>query len=363
MNVYNKITQKISRLRWILYQNRCKKLLYDKLNNGSKKKRVYFFCTPTHSNLGDQAQLLCWLRLFKEWFPDYEIIKIPNRFKEFNTLRTIYKNLKPGDKLFVHSGYLFFDPHPELPFILDIVRDFYDQQVVILPQTVNIMDDWFKHITSQIMNANPNVMLICRDEVSLKKAKNLYPKLQFALMPDVVTSLIGDKDFIPETLWNKKRDGILFCMRNDLEKFYNDNDINRLKKRFKGIKIKTTDTTINVQPWIWEKQRKKLIINILAEFAQYKLIITDRYHGTIFSQIVNTPVIVINSADHKLSSGVKWFPKDIFIDNLFYAKDLDDAYYIALKVLSRDGKVITNPPYFKDTYFSKPICNNMIYSD
>ncbi|WP_082026255.1 polysaccharide pyruvyl transferase family protein [Prevotella pectinovora] len=44
---------------------------------------------------------------------------------------------------------------------------------------------------------------------------------------------------------------------------------------------------------------------ILQQFAKYQVVITDRYHGTIFSQIVNTPVIVISSTDHKLRSGVK----------------------------------------------------------
>ena len=363
MNIYYKIEQKVYHLRWLLYQRNCKKSLFKKISDTPEKKRLYFFCTPTHSNLGDQAQLLCWLRLFGEWYSGYEIIKIPTNFRDFQTLRSIYKKLQPEDKLFIHSGYLFFDPHPELPFILDIVRDFYNQQVVILPQTVNIMDGWFQHITAQIMNSNPNVTLICRDEVSLQKAKTLYPKIKLALMPDVVTSLIGDTRFIPESLWNKKREGILFCLRNDLEKFYSDKEIDKFKKRFIGVKVDTTDTTIYAQPWVWEKKRSTLILEMLANFAKYQLIITDRYHGTIFSQVVNTPVIVINSADHKLSSGVKWFPKEIFGDNVFYAKDLDEAHKTALSILKRDGQLVKNPPYFKDRYYSHPISSTSLATE
>lgn len=358
MTIYDKIKQKFNRLQWLFYQNISAKRLFKKLSERPKSKRIYFFCTPTHSNLGDQAQLLCWLRLFEKWYSDYEIIKVPTSFKNFETLRTIHKNLQPDDKLFIHSGYLFFDPHPELPFILDIVRDFYDRQIIILPQTVNIMDEWFQHITSQILNSNHNLTLICRDEVSLHKAENLFPKVSLALMPDVVTSLMGDKDFISEKFWNRKREGILFCLRNDLEKFYNNKEIDNLKNRFRGIKVDTTDTTINAKPWVWEKKRESLIISILDKFAKYQLIITDRYHGTIFSQIVNTPVIVINSADHKLSSGVKWFPKEIFKDNIFYANDLNEAYVLALNILKRDGKIFENPPYLKNKYYSNPIHTN-----
>lgn len=355
MNVYRKLKLKCDHLLWLLYQRKCTKKLIEKLNEQPQKKRIYFFCTPTHSNLGDQAQLLCWLRLFREWYPDYEIIKISTKFKEFSTLRTIRKKLQPEDKLFIHSGYLFFDPHPELPFILDIIRDFYDSKIVILPQTVNIMDEWLQNVSYKIMSLNPNVMLICRDEKSLQNAKNLYPQTELSLMPDVVTSLIGDKDFISESFWNRKRKGILFCLRNDLEKFYSDAEIERLKRSFKGLKVDTTDTTINVQPWKWEKNREALIKGILDKFSKYQLILTDRYHGTIFSQIVNTPVIVINSTDHKLSSGVKWFPKDIFKDNIYYAKDLNEAYALALDILKRDGKIVENPPYFKNRYYSYPI--------
>lgn len=355
MNLFSKIIHKAYQLKWLLYRQKCIKCLNEKLNEKPEKKRIFFFCTPTHSNLGDQAQLLCWLRLFREWYKEYEIIKVPTKFREFGTLRTIHKNIRPEDKIFIHSGYLFFDPHTELPFILDIVRDFYDRQIIILPQTVNIMDSWFQHITSQILNSNPNVTLICRDGVSLQKTKKLFPEISSALMPDVVTSLIGDRDFMPKSLWHRKRDGILFCLRHDLEKHYSDEEIDRLKKRFDGIKIDTTDTTIDAKPWVWKKRREALIIKMLEKFAKYQLIITDRYHGTIFSQIVNTPVIVINSADHKLSSGVKWFPHDVFKDNMFYAKDLDEAYHLALNVLSRNGEIIENPPFFKNKYYNKPI--------
>ena len=94
---------------------------------------------------------------------------------------------------------------------------------------------------------------------------------------------------------------------------------------------------------------------ILQQFAKYQVVITDRYHGTIFSQIVNTPVIVISSTDHKLSSGVKWFPQEKFSDNISVAKDLNEAYEKAVDILKRNGAVKKNPAWFKENYFSSPI--------
>lgn len=81
----------------------------------------------------------------------------------------------------------------------------------------------------------------------------------------------------------------------------------------------------------------------------FKTVITDRHHGTIFSAMANTPVIVINSADHKLSSGVNRFPQEEFVENVQFAKDLDDAYAKAKEILEKVD-IRQNPPYFKDNY-------------
>lgn len=147
----------------------------------------------------------------------------------------------------------------------------------------------------------------------------------------------------------------MLCVRNDGEKLYSDEQINILRKRFDAIKTDICDTTIDASIWKWDKNRENLIRNILSKFAHYQVIITDRYHGTIFSQVVNTPVVVISSTDHKLSSGVKWFPQDKFEDNITFAKNLDEAYVKALDVLTRNGKIKLNSSWFKDKYYNKAL--------
>ena len=70
---------------------------------------------------------------------------------------------------------------------------------------------------------------------------------------------------------------------------------------------------------------------------------------------MNTPVIVISSTDHKLSSGVKWFPKNLFEGNITFALDLDDAYNKATEILARNGKLKRNPAWFTNTYYNKSL--------
>lgn len=352
MNIFKKVQNKILYIKTNLYVKKKKKELRTAILTGSNKPRIYFFCTPTHSNLGDQAQLFCWLRLLNEWHPNHEIICVPTRYRQFSTIRDIHENLQKEDIIYIHSGYLIFDPHPELPFILDIVRGFYDRRVIILPQTVNLVGEWYKHVVSQVFNAHPNLTLLCRDEISLCKAQELFPNIEIKLMPDVVTYLIGNVNFQYRDV---KRNGVMLCVRNDGEKLYSDEQITELRKRFININVDICDTTINAPIWKWDYNREVLIRRILKQFSHYQVVITDRYHGTIFSQIANTPVIVISSADHKLSSGVKWFPRNLFEENITFAENLNEAYLRATEILKRKGKIKINPSWFKDTYYNTSV--------
>jgi exopolysaccharide biosynthesis predicted pyruvyltransferase EpsI len=341
-----RIDRKINYILDNIYIKTEKKLLYYKVKQNRWKKCIYLFSNPIHPNLGDQAQTYCILNWFNEYFPDYKIICAPQKITTEKTLNLILEKLSEEDLIFIHSGYLIFDPHPELPFICDIVNFFKNKKIVILPQTVNLSsNDVISKITSAFNN-HSNITLLCRDDVSYANARALFPKCKLILWPDFVTSLIGIKTY------NNKRNGILFCLRNDGEKLYSDSELNILKGKFDNVNIITSDTTISRSAYAWKFIRKKLVKNVLNDFSKYNLIITDRYHGTIFSQITSTPVIVLSSSDHKLSSGVKWFPENIFGANVFFAENLLTAYEIALVILKRNGKIINNPAYFVSEYFS-----------
>lgn len=351
MNISQRLYFKYNYLRAEHFCQKQKDLLTKKIKLEHINNRIYYFCPPTHSNLGDQAQYLCWLKLFSEWYPEHEVIAVPQRYSTPSTIQLIKNMIGPKDMIYIHSGYLIFDPHPELHFLCNVIDAFHDRHVTILPQTVNLIDERMQKYVADCFNSHPDLTLMCRDEVSLSKAQHLFKKCKLQLMPDVVTSFIGNKEYYYEN----KRDGIMFCVRNDGEKFYSDEQICSLRSRFKDIKTDMCDTTIKALVWEWEKKREGLIRSVLERFSHYQLIITDRYHGTIFSQIENTPVIVLSSTDHKLSSGVNWFPKNLFGGNIHYAKDLDEAYIIATEILKRKDGVIINPLYFKEKFYSKPL--------
>ncbi len=104
------------------------------------------------------------------------------------------------------------------------------------------------------------------------------------------------------------------------KKLYENEDIDKMMSELKKItKVDRIDTTISTKYTELKKELKSIIENTIEQFSKYKVVITDRYHGTIFSLASNTPTIVINSTDHKLSSGVDWFKdKEEFKGYIFF---------------------------------------------
>ena len=114
----------------------------------------------------------------------------------------------------------------------------------------------------------------------------------------------------------------------DIEKILSDDIINKIKFYLNkhDIQYNISDTTVPYE--VKEKQREKEVFSRLIMARKVRLVITDRYHGLIFSVITHTPVIVFKSFDTKISSGVKWF------------KDLEWVYYLSDKDIDKIFKII-----------------------
>lgn len=307
---------------------------------------AYVFGAPLQRNMGDQAQTFCISNWIKKNYKNYKvrIIVIPHTTN--NIINLIHRNIKKDDKIFFHSGYHITDIYNVLDLYTKCIKTFKDHKIICFPQTINFEDENKLIKTAKTYSSHNDLTLMCRDEKSFKIAKKYFNTKHILLYPDIVTSLIGKYQF------NNKRDGVLFCIRNDVESFYSKEQIISLIKKF-SCRTKVTDTTITISPYYIVKHRLEIIEQILNYYSTFKVIITDRYHGTIFSLISNTPVIVISSTDHKLSSGVKWFPENIFGKYINFANNLDEAYNIAQNYLNVEIDYKLLPPYFENNYYSK----------
>lgn len=330
----------------------------------STRNKVYVLCHPTHPNLGDQAQLMCTDNWIKNNYPKYQIVhlgffkptlylingnrSIVTEFSYRITLSVLRLIIRKKDIFIGHSGYFMVDHHNGYKMFTDIMRYFPNNKMVIFPQTINFHTPVIIDFVVANFAKNKNTILMCRDDVSFRKAQKMFPVTPLLLYPDIVTSLIGTRRY------NNKREGVLFCMRDDIEAYYSSIDIDALMERFGNVRKEKIDTTIKgLTTKELDNNRAGIINDVIDNFSTYKVVITDRYHGTIFSAIASTPVIVISSTDHKLSSGVKWFPKEVFGDAVQYAQSLDEAYEKALPLLNAADRSYENPSYFKDRYWDK----------
>jgi len=315
------------------------------LNFRKEKKIVFLFGVPSHSNLGDQTQTMCIKKWFKVNYPNYVVREFQQDRCGRVTQKIIHRYIHHYDKIVCHSGYHLTDLYSMEDIYKNACKIFVEFPILIFPQTIFYKSELKLQDTANVLNKQGNVTLMVRDSKSYETAKHFFTGCRLLLYPDIVTSLIGSLTF------SEKREGILFCTRNDLEAYYSHEQIECLRKRFYNLHTEKTDTTLPLQSKYMIRNREKILQDIVSSYSRFKLVITDRYHGTILSLISGTPVIVLKTSDHKLSSGVDWFP-DSFHDYVSLADDLDEAYELAKEILNKklDYKLT---PYFKENYYDK----------
>ena len=234
-------------------------------------------------------------------------------------------------------------PLEKIPYI-ELAKRFKDYPIVIFPQTINYNDWTLIEDSSRIFNSHGRITLMCRDDVSYEKATIHFPKCNLLLKPDIVTTLIGTMRYQSE------RNGLLICMRHDNETCNSIDSINKFINRFAGYKTKLTDTTLPIDSKLIIANREKMLYDLFEEYSHYKVVVTDRYHGTIFSLIASTPVIVVGTRDHKLRSGVKWFPNE-YKDYIKFVNSLDEAYEEAMIYLQNSNLSYCLPSFFQREYY------------
>lgn len=317
--------------------------------NLPKGKKILYLDVPIHSNLGDLAQYVCTKHWISMNYPDRLCIEIDGLLLSdlhCGILEKMKAHINKEDIIVFQSGYCTQDlgGYHDLVHRL-IVEKFPNTPIVMLPQTVYYQDKDNAKRTARVYEKHNKIFFMARDFTSAEIAKNLFGNLKIYTYPDIVTTLIGTRKTS-----GYERNGVAFCIRNDSEKFYSDQDIQKLYSKLSQItKVSIYDTTLQgnfkeIQPYF-----KNLIYEMIDQLCNAKVVITDRYHGTIFSLIAGTPVIVIKTKDHKVKTGVEWFA-GIYDDYVHYADTLEDAFEKANQLLNKEMEHQLYP-YFKEHYY------------
>lgn len=322
------------------------------LVDGVKKGKpiIYYLGIPAHANLGDLAQGVCIRNWIRENFQSHYITEIETNAlvnTKFSVLPMLRKFIKDDDLIVFQSGYTTTDlgGHAD-EMHRAVIEAVPDQKMIMMPQTIFFKSDINRIRTSKSYNSAPNLLFLARDKISYEVALDMFPDIKTELFPDIVTTLIGARNF------NFDRDGVLFCCRDDEEKYYNDEAIQSLVNRFSvNYKTEMRDTTKKENHKIVVKNATKYIDEEIMHYAHFRLIVTDRYHGTILSLIAGTPVIVIRTTDHKVTTGAEWF-KGVYDNHIFLVDTLEDAYLKGIELLNTKLDYSLSP-YYKERFYDK----------
>lgn len=314
------------------------------------QKRIWYFCVPTHSNLGDQAQACCIEKYFRKFFSDHIVFKLSNNafdFYEEKILMILKEKIKETDLIFFQRGYTFTGIHPYENMHRKIVENFPYNKIVFLPQTVKFKNQKILENVQNFYGKYDNIYFFARDKISYDIYKSIFPEHRNVhCFPDIVTTEIGNYDFN-----NNERNGILLCVRNDVEKLYSFQEISLFKEKLQKIaKVSLSDTNSETKENSLKEYWKK-IEETIDDYAQYQVIITDRYHGTIFALIANTPVIILKTTDHKVVTGADWF-EGVYEDYVYVVNDLEEASQVAQQIVT-GFEYRKLPSYFKEKYYDR----------
>lgn len=331
----NYIKRVLNKLCYILYicciylKIRCKTLVYH--------KRLFLMSVPQHGNLGDQAIVIGEEYIFHTLYPKHEIILIPSVFFLSRISKVFSLGIKSNDIIFIHGGgnlgSLYLD---EEKIHRDIIKKYKDNKIIFMPSSIffhtDIIGSRELKKSQNIYNQAGDLIILTRDSISYNFAKKHFINARIMLTPDTVT-VLEEASFLMKEDEISIRSGVLFVMRSDKEKVLSDILLNRLKKwlKEKNIKIIMSDTIVDRN--IYNKNREIEVRKILDLFKQSKLVITDRFHGVIFSVLTHTPVVVFKSYDSKISSGIKWFKK---LPWVYYAEEdnIDTLKKVIIKYFS-----------------------------
>lgn len=265
------------------------------------KKRVFVFLAADYGNLGDVAITYAQEKMLMEKYPDYEIIDVPIS-KTLSLLRPIKRIATPDDIITITGGGNMGDMYGDIELLrLMVIRMFPKNKIVVFPQTIDYSGEntYLLRFAKRTYCSHLNLMILAREEVSYNRMRELFPKANVKLTPDVVMTL--------DERCDAKRKGVVFCLRNDKEKSAQSQKADELRKEAQGIALPIIDYDTHIDkehmPLDVRKQELDMIWSI---FSSAQLVVTDRLHGMIFAYITGTPAIVFPNSNFKVEKCYEW---------------------------------------------------------
>ena len=252
--------------------------------------------TPVHENIGDHLITYSEI-LFLNNSLRKKIVEIPiEAYKLFK--KNIADTVDSSVPIFIQGGGWMGSVWPEDELLIrDIIRTFRNNQIIVFPQS-----SYYERVNGFVKDGQKvyrgnKLSVFLRDNRSYNSMKELFPELNVFLEPDMALYLKG-RIHINRLCDNNV---IAVCFRDDREETQSE-----LKEKIisylenNNINYKSISTIASKS--IKEHDRDAAVNQLLTDFSQFNLIITDRLHGMIAAYIAGVPCIAIDNKTHKVVS-------------------------------------------------------------
>ena len=306
------------------------------------KQLFYCICTPFFGNVGDHAIELEQQRLLRKCDINSNLIDLDSY--EYSVMaRYLGRLIRKQDIIILDGGGNLGDTWPETTSImLKIIEQFKMNRIIIFPES------WYfsnNHETNELlsrtkktMSEAPNIIIYARDSWSFNELRRTFPNKEIKYAFDCVLY----HDFIKKERTSENRT-IGFCVRDDRET-KSQKWVERLSNIAKnnGLQIKYIQNDCHTH--IKKSERNRYVDTVINDFLECDLIVTDRFHGFIFSLITNKPCIIYDNITGKI------------LHFYFDIKDDVDGCYTDIDEMSEDEicSILGNSQLFiKQSFFEK----------
>ena len=332
-----RIHRSLKRAR-ISAQRKLKYYLYIRRPHGRK---CCIFGTPLHGNIGDSAIVLAEHAFLKRHLKSWPIKEIA-AYEYIEYKDTIRHALGRHDVICLHGGGNMGDTwYPEETMRREIVAEFGDRPMLVFPQTIHYSDTALGKERAgesvQYYNKQGNPTLVARERTSYQIMKELYPQAEIMLIPDIVLSATMETFSVER----QSREGIMLCMRNDAEKALTEEDFDRIQRMVQPLCMPVRKTDMYTDCQVTKENRAECVKAKMTEFAQARLVITDRLHGMVFAAITGTPCVVFSNHNHKVRGTYEWIR---YLPYIRYVENVEEMEACMPELLAMEDCQYDNTP-------------------
>ncbi|GEM_PF-605034 len=309
-------------------------------------KRVFLLGSPTHGNRGDQMIVFAMEKWCGEYLKEYIYTEYDSRFLTDMTFLSLLKAaVRKRDVILIRGGGSVGDWYIGYEyFVRFVIKRFPRNKIVTFPQSVNFSDTpkgrEEKRLTALSYDSHPDFTLYTRDITSFAIAGEMFSRAKVRLCPDIAMFL-----FYRYPVDAQPRNGVLFCLRTDKKEIYYTEKQRKHLVDEVGKKYDLLFGDTEAGHIIYPETRESEIRQLLGLFTRSKVAVTDRFHGVIAAVLTNTPCVALRSADHKISSGIKWFENT---PSVFFAESIEEAPFLIDKAMRCDKIAAPDfEPYFR----------------